>query len=300
MSFLILVLSGKFTDGARLSSATQELNMEETQWGRSCESLETRFHNQQGRLAESEGTTALIRSVSLMRTLRRANARDCEWLTSGEVDTSVAAEMATRYFKQSPCYEHARGAYTRAQTLPEEEREHGMQLAVEILLTDNEGCEPPSMVQAPELNESDEMLECGLDDDTDEVMEELAASSGTSLMEQQFDPLTFGAVSWFGAFVGGWPMIIASIVMAILLGMLCRTLVHMIIRIFRWIRCRLFGNSCSEYSPAGWLQVLVSGGCGLAGILMGPVSAIMVTPENVAANLYAPVISDLNTAVTGR
>jgi len=286
MSFLILALSGKFTDGARVALETRELNMEETQWGRSCESLQTRFHNQQGRLAEGEGNTALIRSVSLMRTLRRANARDCEWLTNGDVDISVAAAVATRYLHQSPCYEPARGAFTRAQTLPEEEREHGVQLAMEIMLSENEGCEPQSVVEAPELNESEEMLENELDDDTDEIMEELAASSGTSLMEQlPINPVTIGAASWVGAVIGGWPMIIASILMAILLGMLCRSIVHMIIRIFRWIRCKLFGNSCSEYSPAGWLRVLVTGGCGLTGTLMAPITTFLTAPAGVTSGL---------------
>lgn len=294
MSFLILALSGKFTDGARVALETRELNVEETQWGRSCESLQTRFQNQQGRLAEVEGNTALIRSVSLMRTLRRANARDCEWLTSGDVDISVAAAMATRYLQQSPCYEPARGAFTRAQTLPEEEREHGVQLAMEIMLSENEGCEPLSVVEAPELNESEEMLENELDDDTDEIMEELAASSDTSLMEQlPINPLTIGVASWGVAALGGWPMIIASILMAILLGMLCRTIVHMIIRIFRWIRCRVAGSGCSEYSPAGWVQVLVGGGCGAAGILVGPwgglLGARFLLPEAARVAAFAPL-----------
>jgi len=278
LSFLILVCSGKFTEGARVASVAQDLTVEETKWGRSCESLETRFNNQQIRLAESDGSTALIRSVSLMRTLRRANARDCEWLTNGEVDTSVAAEMAARYFQQSPCYEEARGAVTRAKSLPEEEVESGMLLAVEILLTDNEECVPPSMVATPELNESEEMLESELDDDTDEVMEELAVSSGTSLIQQL--PMSVAARSAFGSWIyligGGLPVIVAALVFGILLALFCRSLVHMLVRMFRWIRCNLSGNSCSEYSPAGWLQSLVSGGCDLAAILTGPMAGLNI------------------------
>jgi hypothetical protein len=176
--------------------------------------------------------------------------------------------MAARYFQQSPCYEPARDAYTAAQTLPDEERENAMQVAVTILLSEEEGC-APLMVEAPELNESDEDLEQELDDDSDGAMEELAGSSGTSLLQQEQNPLVVYVFGWL--LVGGsWPLVIASIVIGLLMAMLCRSLVHMIIRIFRWIRCRVSGNSCSEYSPAGWVQVLVGGGCGVAGIFLGP------------------------------
>jgi len=266
LSFLIL-LSGKSTESARIATETSEHNVEAAQWGRSCASLETRFHNQQNRLAESEGSNALIRSVSLMRTLRRANARDCEWATNGDVDTSVAAGMASRYFQQTPCYEQARDAFNAAQNLPEEEREPAMEVAVTILLSDEEGC-APLLVEAPGLYETEEELEGELDDTTDELTEGLAASSGTSLMQQEQIP-AMAALGWFQISFGGWPFVIAAIVIGLLMGMLCRTVVHMIVRIFRWIRCKLFGNSCSEYSPAGWVRLLVGGGCGAAGLLYG-------------------------------
>jgi len=272
LSFLVLLLSGKCTESARISTESVEHDVDTTQWGRSCSSLETRFLNQQSRLAESEGNAALIRSISLMRTLRRANARDCEWATQGRVDTSVAAEMASRHFQQTPCYEPARDAFNAAQTLPEEEREPAMEVAVTILLSDEEGC-APLLVDAPDLNEADEELEGEVDDATDELTEELATSSGSSLMQQEQNPLLtvpwVGAVSWISMFVGGWPFVIAAILVGILMGMLCNTVVHMIIRIFRWIRCKAFGSSCSEYSPAGWARVLIAGGCGAAGLFGG-------------------------------
>jgi len=302
LSFLILALSGKVTEGARVVSEARELNVEKTQWGRSCASLETRFQNQQGRLAESEGTTALVRSVSLMRTLRRANARDCDWATNGEVDTSVAAGMATRYFQQSPCHGPARDAYIAAQTLPEEERENAMQVAVTILLSEEEGC-APLMVEAPDLNDSDEDLEEELDNDSDEAMEELAASSGASLMQQeQPNPFQVVAIGW-AVVSTHWALVIAAIVVGILMGMLCRSLVHMIIRIFRWIRCRVSGNSCSEYSPAGWLQVLVGGGCTVTGIVLGPFGGILgahtLLPEAAHAAVFAP-IDGVFASISGR
>jgi len=267
LSFLLL-LTATSTEGARVA------NHESTEWGRSCASLETRFHNQQTRLAESESTTALVRSISLMRTLRRANARDCEWATSGEVDTSVAAEMAARQFRQTPCYEPARDALNAAQSLPEEEREHAMEVAVTILLSDEEGCAPLE-VEAPDLNDSDDDLEGELDDDTDEMMEALASSPSASLMQQEQPILSAIYGGWASAFLGGWQLVIACIVIGLLMGLICRTAVHMIIRIFRWIRCKVFGNSCAEYSPAGWVRVLVGGGCGLTGMLLGPFGTVL-------------------------
>jgi len=267
------MLSGNPTQGARV--AVHEASMDSTKWGRSCSSLETRFQNQQSRLAESEGTTAMVRSISWMRTLRRANARDCEWVTNGDVDTSAAAEMAASYFRQSPCYEPAMAAHVAAQNLPEEARETAVQEAVAILLSDNEGC-TPAIVEAPELNASEEELEEEMDDQSDGLLEELATvPSETSLIQQAQNPvLLFGAWSWALASVGGWPVIIGSIVVGILLAMFCNALVHMIVRIFRWIRCKVFGNSCSEYAPATWVRLLAAGGCSLTGMLLGPLGLL--------------------------
>merc|ERR1719215_2581786 len=58
-------------------------------------------------------------------------------------------------------------------------------------------------------------------------------------------------------FMGGWPFVIAAMLVGLLMGMLCNTVAHMIMRIFRCIRCKAFGSSCSEYSSAGWAQVLI-------------------------------------------
>jgi len=267
MSLVILALSGSPAQGARI--AVHEGSEDTTQWGRSCAYLETRFQNQQIRLAESDGTTALVRSVGLMRTLRRA--RNCEWVTSGDVDISAASQMAANYFHQSPCYEPSMAAYTAAQNLPEEEQENAMQDAVAILLSDQEGCAPPTAA-APELNESEEELEEEIDNETDEILEELATASPESSLIQQENPILIGAFSWGLAGLASWPVIIASILVGILMGLFCNTLIHLIIRIFRWLRCRMFGHtqSCTEYSPASWVRGLVGAGCGFTGLLFGP------------------------------
>ena len=296
MSFIILLLSGSPAQGARV--AIHEASVDKTNWGRSCSSLETRFQNQQSRLAESEGNTALVRSVSLMRTLRRANARECEWSTNGDVDTSAAAGMAANYFRQSPCYQPSVAAYTAAQNLPEEERENAMADAVAILLSENDEC-APSAGEAPEMNESDEELEEEMDDETDQVMEELATVPSETSLIQQDQPgaiLVTGYFSWFFAAAGGWPVIIGSIVVGILLAMFCSTLVHMIVRIFRWIRCKIFGNSCSEYAPATWVRLLVGGGCSLTGMLLGPLGLVFGS-EAFGSGL---VIDAVSAGVNGR
>jgi len=268
-------LSANPTQGARI--AVHEANADSTEWGRSCSSLESRFQNQQSRLVGAEGTAALVRSISWMRTLRRANARNCEWVTNGPGTSSeAAAEMAASYLRQSPCYEPAMAASAAAQNLPEEARVAAMEEVWAILLSENAECTSAS-AEAPELNESDEELEEELDDETDEVMEQLATQpSETSLIQNEQLPVV-GLWSWGFAVGLGWPFVIGSIVVGILLGMFCTHLVHMIVRIFRWIRCRVLGNSCSEYAPATWFRVLARGGCSLTGMFFGPLGLLYGT-----------------------
>jgi len=284
---VMFALSANPTQGARV--AIHEVNADSTEWGRSCPSLESRFQNQQSRLVGAEGTAALVRSISWMRTLRRANARNCEFVTNLDLDFQAAADMADDYLRQSPCYEaamdHTRALRERCTlevcahpygNLPEEARSALEEESWAILLSENAECTPAG-VEAPEVNESDEELEEELDDETDEVMEQLATQpSETSLIQNEQPIMAFaaGAFSWGIAAGLGWPVFIGAIVVGILLGMFCTHLVHMIVRIFRWIRCKVFGNSCSEYAPATWFRVLARGGCSLTGMFFGPLGLL--------------------------
>lgn len=268
MSVLLfaLALGANPTQGARV--ATHEFDDDVAQWGRSCSSLETRFQTQGARLGEVEGTRQFMASIGVMRTLRRANARACDWVTSGEVDVTAVMQVVHSSLSSAPCYEQARAAAEAAADLPEAERDQALDAAAVLLLSDD--CE----AEAPEpaaLDGSDDDLEEEMDDTTDEIMEDLAASEGgSSLMQAEFHPILVPVLHWeILAVFGGWPWIVASILMGIVLGLLCRSLVHLIVRIFRWIRCSLFGRSCSEYKPATWLRRLVGGGCHVGGMLFG-------------------------------
>jgi hypothetical protein len=255
-------------DGARIAIETADDH--QTQWGRSCASLERRFQHQQTRLTQSEGSRALVQSVSLMRTLRRANARQCE------VDTSAAAELAMTYFRQSPCWDAAYAVGSAAQELPAQERAQAEEQAWEILLSDEEGCAAPSLGEIPALTETEEELEEEMDDASDDFMEGATAEpTEASLMQEDQNPL--GLAAWYSVFgywaagiTGGWPLIIASVLFGVLMGLVCGFLVHMMVRIFRYIRCKISGNSCAEYQPATWLRALITAGCGLGGVAYGP------------------------------
>jgi len=229
-----------------------------------------------------------------MRTLRRATARNCEWVANPDLDTSAAGEMAAGYLRQSPCYEPAMAASAAAQNLPEEARPAAMEEIWAILLSENAEC-TPVIVVSPELHESDEELEEELDDETDEVMEQLTTQPSETSLIQNEQPIQAGFVAtslftWLFAGLGGWPIILGSIVAGILLGMVCTHLVHMIVRIFRWIRCKAFGNSCSDYAPATWFRVLARGGCSVTGMLAGPVGLVLGMEAVFGAELGANIL----------
>jgi len=240
-------------------------------WGRSCEALEERFRQQEANLAGREGARALVGSISLMRTLRRANARTCPWME--HVDTSALMRVAHTYLKDSPCYDESQAAMQLAQNLPDDEKESAMLDAMVMLFSEGEGCST-EVAEAPELGESEDELEEEMDDTTDEVMEELAQeSSESSLIQKQGDPgLVLGGsvIGWAFSAIGGPLVFLGTVVLAIAIGLLCGFLMHLLVRVFRYIRCKIFGGSCSEYAPATWLKALVKVGCALTGIIAGP------------------------------
>lgn len=269
MSVLLfaLALGGNPTEGSRVAVDDDTLEVDSTNWGRTCSSLQTRFTDQGGNLGELEGARQFVMSISVMRTLRRANARSCDWAMSGEVDVSAVMQVVNSTLSKAPCYEQARTAAQAAQNLPEAERDQAMDAAAVLLLSDNCEADAP---EPPELDASDDDLEEEMDDTTDAILDQVAVSTeeGASLLEQ--NPIQMAGYTWqIAAYYGGFPWIVASILMGIVLGLLCRALIHLIVRIFRWIRCSLFGNSCSEYKPSTWLKGLVGGGCHIGGMVFG-------------------------------
>ena len=71
------------------------------------------------------------------------------------------------------------------------------------------------------------------------------------------------------------PLFIGAVLGAIVFGLLCNLLGHTFVRIFRYIRCKMFGSSCSEYAPATWARALIGVGCGITGVAAGPFTAVL-------------------------
>ena len=71
------------------------------------------------------------------------------------------------------------------------------------------------------------------------------------------------------------PVFIGAVLGAIVFGLLCNLLGHTLVRIFRYIRCKMFGSSCSEYAPATWARALIGVGCGITGVAAGPLTAVL-------------------------
>jgi len=277
-SFIGLVLTLFPAEGSRVA-VHEHSNVN---WGRSCESLQTRFTDQSTRLPELEGMRSMVASISLMRTLRRANARECAWIQN--CDTTAIQEIAARGLQQGPCYSEYQAAIQAAHDLPEEEQVDAANEALVLLFSDD--CSAGT-AQAPEINTSDEEMEEEMDDTTDEVMDQLAQSTESSLIQQNQDsqqPIIIGTAAGTATLliVGGWVLafqsvafFIAAVLGAIVFGLLCNTLGHTLVRIFRYIRCKMFGNSCEEYAPGTWARALIGVSCGITGLAAGPLTGTL-------------------------
>jgi len=273
-AFIGLVLSLFSAEGSRVALHEHST----ANWGRSCESLQTRFGDQSTHLSELEGMRSMVASISILRTLRRANARECDWVQNGNLDTTAIQGLAVQGLQQGPCYSEYQAAIQAAHDLPEEEQTSAANDAIVLLFSEDCSAGTP---ETPELDTSDEEMEEEMDDTTDDVMEQLVQSSESSLIQQNHDSQQPGsAVAVF--VIGGWsvalsslPVFIGAVLGAIVFGLLCNLLGHTLVRIFRYIRCKLFGSSCSEYAPATWARALIGVGCGITGIAAGPLTSFL-------------------------
>jgi hypothetical protein len=219
----------------------------------------------------------MVASISILRTLRRANARECDWVQNGNLDTTAIQEVAVRGVQQGPCYGAYQAAIQAAHALPEEEQISAANDAIVLLFS--EDCSA-GIAEPPELDTSDEEMEEEMDDTTDDVMEQLVQSSENSLIQQNQDSqwgeerglaaMAYMVVAGWSVAVTSLPFFIGAVLGAILFGLLCNLLGHTLVRIFRYIRCKMSGSSCSEYAPATWARALIGVGCGITGVAAGP------------------------------
>merc|ERR550537_1260965 len=112
--------------------------------------------------------------------MRRANARNCSFVSDPDLDTSEMSRFAAASLRQSPCYEAATAAMADAPNLPEEEREDAMGSAMVMLLSST--CTAEAQ-EEPELSSpTEEHIEEEIDFETDQILHELSAESGSSLL----------------------------------------------------------------------------------------------------------------------
>lgn len=104
-----------------------------------CDDLRTRVEDHYVRLQSGEHTGVLVQSITLMREVRRAQAKECDWVENGDVDVAAATELAGGYLRGNPCYEQVFAAMRYSESHPEEEREEAMQDAMDILYSEG-GC----------------------------------------------------------------------------------------------------------------------------------------------------------------
>jgi len=272
---LVLTFCALFAEGARIEEHTQNV----AGWGRTCESLQARFTQQGTNLRKVEGSKAMIGSISMMRTLRRANARECTWIQNGDVDVSALSELAGSYLQKSPCYEQSRSALQSAQDLPAEQRDAALLNGLALLFSENEDCSPDNAAPADVGDEPDDVQEEDIDDTTDQLMELAVSSQDSSLIQQPYLctgfclVLAFSRFQWEAAGASALTnplFLVGLLVFSIITALFCGVVMHAIVRIFRWIRCSLTGGSCEEYAPATWLKAIVTGGCSIYGLVLGP------------------------------
>lgn len=274
MFFALLLLSASPVRASRVA-VLQEHRVAST-WGRSCDSIQNRFQQQQSGLAEvSPGSMrSVLASVSTLRTLRRANARNCSFIHDPDLDMSGLSQLAAASLRQSPCYEAANATMAAAQSLPAEEREDAMASAMVMLLSST--CTAESQ-QEPELNSpTEDEMEEDMDESTDQILDELTAQSESSLLQTNNGYIIPASVTF----------VIGCILFGLALAVLCGYLMQFIWRALKWVGCAITRggadpSACYEEEAPVWLRYLLTGGsaalCAVGGFYGGGLSSLFTT-----------------------
>jgi len=246
------------------------------QIGAAPDSIHTRLQEQQSRLAElSPGSMrSMFASISIMRTMRRANARNCSFVSDPDLDTSEMSRFAAASLRQSPCYEAATAAMADAQNLPEEEREDAVGSAMMMLLSST--CTAESQEEPEWSSPTEEQIEEEIDLETDQILDDLSSESGSSLLQTNFIPFEI-------AIVLGW------IFFGVLIAIACGFIMMFIWRALKWLGCAMTrgGSACYEEAAPTWLRYMLTGGtavvCAASGVQGG------LLPSYVASIMAADV-----------
>lgn len=244
-------------------------------WGRSCDSIQNRFQQQQSGMAdiEPDSMRSVFASISLLRTIRRANARNCSFIQDPNVDTSGASHLAAASLRRSPCYEAANEAVRAAQELPEEERDDAVASAMVMMLSST--CTAESG-EAPELSSpSEEEIEEGIDEATDQILDDLSVEPESSLLQTNNGFVIATDVT----FIIGW------ILFGLAIAVLCGYLMQFIWNSLKWLRCAMTHSgevsACYDAEAPTWLRYLLTGGsaalCVAGGAYTGWIPSFITT-----------------------
>jgi len=282
---VFLLLSGSPIQASRIATVEDHRSTETItdthamSWGRSCESLQTRFQNQQTRMVQSEGMRNVLVTVSFLRTLRRANARSCDWVHDPNIDMSALKQVASTQLQQSRCYDAASATVEAARDLSEDEREVVSRNAMLILLSENDDCSINEDSDDGFNPEPEDEMEEALDEDTDLIYDALSEEGSPSLLQEGQSPVASTIMPFMirlGRMIGGYAggdiaLWVGMFIVMIIWGILCGYLMEFIRRALRWIRCSMTGGdeTCFGAPPAAWFRHVVRGACVVIGGFFG-------------------------------
>lgn len=219
---VFLLLSAHPVESVRVHSAgvdVRESVRGKSEWGTvSCERLQERFNGrvaqQQARVRPDLGfagsTSLLLQTWSMIRVLRRASERECEWAVGQGFDTSGLAGLTNATLASNPCLGDAQAILRSAEDLEEPAKSNAFLDAMQVLLT------PPGevcrTVTEAEFDAEEDVEDVGaqeealledpdgalvtLEADADEVAETLTevalavGDEGSSLVQIVQDPAT--------------------------------------------------------------------------------------------------------------
>lgn len=237
---IFLLFSVHPVDSARVRSVRERAHgksLANSEWGTvSCERLQERFNGrvaqQQARLEPNLGftgsTSLLLQTWSMIRVLRRASERECEWATGQDFDTRGLAGLTNATLASNPCLGDAQSMLNSAQDLQEPERSTEFFNAMQILLTPaGESCRmvtDAELADGEDIEDVDSQEEMLLDDpdnalatleeDADEMAQTLTevalevGNEGSSFVQIQQPPT---AVASQSAFASGASYVLAPV-----------------------------------------------------------------------------------------
>lgn len=200
MAMVCLLLSVPPINAARVETVATHDTAVHSSWGaQSCDRMADTFEQQMGRMPVEPVDTARVqlrvmyRMWSITRTLRRAQAAECDWVNSIDPESMAPLQNLLNQHMESPCAPQAQEMLANVEELPDEERIAVFTRAMRVLAS--EDCtipEDPTDVEQQTAEEAEMDVEEG-----DEILDQLTEESlmqDTSLLEMSAAQMGLTAV----------------------------------------------------------------------------------------------------------